>query len=212
MCITIGVGYAQRKQVVRDYHKGAVEAIPNSQMPGKITYSYVVDEEGNNLKDGALSIKCGLTNYKFVLSPYTIVLNGSFVVNTNYSKGNLNGAFSAYYKLNGTGTTIFGTSKDGNSSSMTGNFTNGVPNGAFKITRNGEIKTTVVANYKNGDLVGAYNCSLFDDDSRLVKYSGSLSQSGKMVGTWNLNGINAQFQNGVLISQSTQDKSTPPPL
>ena len=210
LCLMASVCFAQRKQTTDDYVKGAVETIPYSNMPGKMTYGYIVGEDGTVLKDGALSIKCGLTNYKYTLSPYVVTLNGSFTLNTTYAKGRLNGAFSSYYKLNVTGTTFLGASQDGISSSMTGNFVNGVPHGAFKVTRNGALKTTLTANYKNGILVGPFACSLLDDDSRFVKYSGTLTQSGKFTGAWKFNDRNAVFQNGVLISETYQNKATKP--
>jgi hypothetical protein len=190
LCFISSISFAQRKQATDEYSKNAVEAIPYSSMPGKVSYGYIVDEDGTNLKDGPFSIKCGLTNYKFKLSPYVVTLNGSFTVTTTFSKGNINGPFSAYYKLNVTGTTLAGVSKDGISNSMTGSFINGVPNGAFKVSRNGEIKSSLTANYKKGILVGAYSCSLFDDDAKLVKYSGTLTQSGKFTGAWKMNDFN----------------------
>ena len=210
LCLMASVCFAQRKQTTDDYVKGAVETIPYSNMPGKITYGYIIGEDGTVLKDGALSIKCGLTNYKYTLSPYVVTLNGSFTLNTTYAKGRLNGAFSSYYKLNVTGTTFLGASQDGISSSMTGNFVNGVPHGAFKVTRNGALKTTLTANYKNGILVGPFACSLLDDDSRSVKYSGTLTQSGKFTGAWKLDDVNAVFQNGVLISSTHKNVATKP--
>ena len=210
LCLMTSVGFAQRKQATDEYHKGAVEAIPYSSMPGQMSYGYIVGEDGTNLKDGPFSIKCGLTNYKYTLSPYLVTLNGSFTVTTAYTKGKLNGAFLANYKLSVSGATILGSSKGGISNSMTGNFVNGVPNGAFKVSSNGEIKTSLTANYKNGVLVGAYSCSLFDDDAKLVQYSGTLSQNGEFIGAWKMNGRNAQFQKGVLISESDSKTSTRP--
>lgn len=212
LCFISSISFAQRKQATDEYSKNAVEAIPYSSMPGKVSYGYIVDEDGTNLKDGPFSIKCGLTNYKFKLSPYVVTLNGSFTVTTTFSKGNINGPFSAYYKLNVTGTTLAGVSKDGISNSMTGSFINGVPNGAFKVSRNGEIKSSLTANYKKGILVGAYSCSLFDDDAKLVKYSGTLTQSGKFTGAWKMNDFNCQFQNGVLISETNGKTSTKPAI
>lgn len=96
---------------------------------------------------------------------------------------------------------------------MTGSFVKGVPHGAFRVAYQGlERKTSLTANYKNGVLVGAYSCSLLDDDARLAKYSGVLTQEGKFTGEWNLNGVNAQFQNGVLVYKKGDNVSTRPAL
>ena len=65
LCFISSISFAQRKQATDEYSKNAVEAIPYSSMPGKVSYGYIVDEDGTNLKDGPFSIKCGLTNYKF---------------------------------------------------------------------------------------------------------------------------------------------------
>lgn len=201
---------AQRQQVTEDYHRGAIESIPYSQMPGKVSYGYIVSEDGKTLKDGPYSIKCNKSNYQYSATPYTVTLNGNYTLNTTFSKGNLNGNFSAVTNLNVTIASRVSSKKESFTSTMTGSFVDGVPHGAFKISRNGEIKTTVAANYKNGILVGAYSCSLLDDDSRVAEFSGTLTQDGLFNGAWKFNSDNVVFQNGVLISKTNSKESTKP--
>ena len=200
---------AQRQTVSEEYIKDTWE-IPYSQMPGKLNYGYIVNPDGKHIKDGAYSIKCALTNYKYNYSIHTIVYNGSYSLTTTFKNGSLNGALTSNYKLAVTGSSFLGFDKGNISASMTGNFVNGVPNGAFKVTRNGELITSLTANYKNGKLVGAYSCSLVDYDSRVQKYSGTLTQDSKFTGIWKFNDESMTFSNGVLISKSSKDMSTPP--
>ena len=69
------------------------------QLVGKMTYTYVVSEKGESLKDGPLSIssKCGPTQVS--VWPYTVKIQGSYTSSANYSKGNLNGAVSSNYSV-----------------------------------------------------------------------------------------------------------------
>lgn len=201
---------AQRQQISTDYVHSVFKNIPWS-MYGKMTYSYVANEIGQSVKDGPLFINCKINDkidtyldYRYV----SLSIVGQATVNATYSNGNLNGAISSNYKTTGTQngkTEIF-------TASMKGHFTNGVPNGNFVVNRNAVLKTSLNANYKNGILVGAYSCSLLDDDSRAVKYIGTLSQNGKFTGLWNLDGSKATFQNGVLVSESHDNYTTRPAL
>lgn len=212
LCFITSISLAQRKSVTDDYHTDVIDGIPYSSMPGKVSYGYIVGEDGRNLNDGPYSIKCALTNYKYNAARAAVTLNGSYVLNTTYSKGNLNGALSFSCKLNYTATNRAGSRTEGVSSSMTGGFVNGVPNGAFNINRNGDLKSSLSCNFKNGDLVGAFSCSLLDEDGNVRKYNGSLTQTGKLTGAWKFNDTNLQFQNGVLISKSDNGVSTRPVL
>lgn len=197
---------AQRQQISTDYVHSVFDDIPFN-MSGKMTYSYVANEIGQSVKDGPLSINCDINtkldtylNFRHVL----INIVGKATVNATYSNGDLNGAINSNYKA-----TL--TEKGKNeviTASMRGNFTNGMPNGNFVVNRKTNLKTSLNANYKNGILVGAFSCSLIDDDSHAATYSGTLSQNGKFIGQWNLNGKKATFQNGVLISESYDNYTT----
>ena len=197
---------AQRQQISTDYLHSVFGDIPFN-MNGKMTYSYVANEIGQSVKDGPLSINCNI-NRKFdtYKNFRQIVINivGQATINASYSKGNLNGAINSNYKA----TLTEHGKNEVMTASMRGNFTNGVPNGNFVVNRKANLKSSLNANYKNGILVGAFSCSLLDDDSHEATYSGTLSQNGKLIGLWNLNGKKATFQNGVLVSESYDNYTT----
>ena len=200
--------FAQHQQMSVDYMNDAFSSLPFN-MHGTMTYSYIVDEYGNNIKDGALTINCKVNK---TFEGWTdrwyeeVTVNGQSSVKATYKQGKLNGVINSNYKA----TLSDGIKNDNMTASMTGSFLNGVPNGSFIVKRNIPTKATLSANYKNGVLVGGFSCSLLDDDSHLAEYSGTLSQSGQLTGVWNLNGTKATFQNGVLISESTNEYSTRP--
>ena len=52
---------AQRQQISTDYVHSVFEDIPFN-MSGKMTYSYIVGEDGKHIKDGALSINCKIND------------------------------------------------------------------------------------------------------------------------------------------------------
>ena len=207
--VLIGVyAFAQHQQISVDYMNSTFSSLPFN-MHGTMTYSYIVDEYGNNIKDGALTINCKVNK---TFEGWTdrwyeeVTVNGQSSVKATYKQGKLNGAINSNYKA----TLSDGIKSENMTASMAGSFLNGVPNGSFIVKRNIPSKATLSANYKNGVLVGAFSCSLLDDDSHLAEYSGTLSQSGQLTGVWNLNGTKATFQNGVLISESTNEYSTRP--
>ena len=201
-----GLTLAQRQQKSEDYMNSAFDDIPFN-LYGKLNYGYIVGDDGKNLKDGSLTAKCsinekieGLTDNGYE----RVNIVGTFNMNANYQKGMLNGSISSNYKV--------ALNNENKTASMSGSFLKGVPNGNFVVKRHLGLKTTLNANYKNGILVGAYSCSLFNEDNRVVKYNGTLTQNGKLNGKWNLNDDIATFQNGFLISISSKDKSTKPAL
>lgn len=198
---------AQRQQITTDYVHHVFEGEVPFKMAGKMTYSYVANELGQSVKDGPLSIDCDINETLDGFLDYRrVVLNidGRATVNASYSKGALDGAINSNYKA----TLTEKGKSEVLTASMRGNFTNGVPNGNFVVNRNAYIKSSLNANYKNGILVGAFSCSLLDDDSHVAKCSGTLSQNGKFIGLWNLNGRKATFQNGILVSESYDNYTT----
>lgn len=213
LCCVVSTTFAQRKTITESWDKNPASEIylPACVLPGKITYGYVIGDDGGVLKDGPVSIKCSLVNKKTYISPYTVTINGSYALNTTFSKGNLNGAFSSTYKTKLDGYIIVSKDAVNVSATMKGTFAKGVPNGEFRITRKGaNYPTTVTANYKNGKLVGAFSASLMDEDAMAQKYSGSFTQSGKFTGHWTMNDVSADFINGVLISKRYNNKATKP--
>ena len=205
--------FAQRKQLTKEYSKNtSLVAIPS-----KLTYSYIIGEDGANQKDGSLSIQGSLSNMRIDRYPYTFTINGSYSVKANYSKGWLHGAMSVSQRLPVTKySRSTGTETMTQSISMTGNFANGQPNGAFNVKYSEEWNFSAAVNYKNGILVGPYSVSCLDDDSKAAIVKGTLTQDGKLNGTWqyeiSIDKGTMQFQNGVLISKSTEKNSTKPSI
>ncbi len=206
---TIGESFAQRQKITESYLMRT--DINNVVFEGNKTYYYIVGEDGGQLKDGQYTISCPQASYSISVFPYTYKLVGSYNMTANHSKGKLNGAISSNFKM-----TV--TSSNGQSyneyQTITGNFTNGVPNGTFIVNAKRTLITKLNATYKNGILVGAFSCDVLGWDNLPHKYSGTLTQSGKLNGTWTYLGGTMLFQNGVLISDNDTDKgkSTPPAI
>ena len=198
MCASISIASAQRKTAVKEYYKDSPLA-PAGTMSGKITHGYVVDAKGEQLYDGPLSIRCAVVNQKVYVASQNVVINGTYSVATNYSKGKINGALSSIYKLNAVG----GSNKGAMSATLTGTFLNGVPNGAFRVSSNTDYPASLSATYKNGRLVGPFSCSYVNSSTgRLVKNSGTLTQNSKFTGTWtfiNEYEVHTSFINGVRV-------------
>lgn len=221
VCLLLSVfSFAQRKSMSVDFYKDTDYG--TIQLVGKMTYTYVVSEKGESLKDGPLSIssKCGPAQVS--VWPYTVKIQGSYTSSANYSKGNLNGAVSSNYSVS---VNKLGRNPESGVDKITfsGYFKNGLPHGAFKVSRSDSRKSSLTANYSNGALVGTYSCNLLDEDGNVRKISGSLTQSSKPTGSWSvqsgdLRNKSMTFQNGILISEtvvsnsalSPENYSTPP--
>ena len=62
LSLFIGVSaLAQRQQISVDYTNTTMNEMPFN-MSGKMTYSYIVGEDGQHVKDGALSINCKIND------------------------------------------------------------------------------------------------------------------------------------------------------
>ncbi len=209
------VALAQRKTITKEYYKDSPLGIAGN-MSGKITYGYIIDSEGNELKDGPLSIRASTVNEKVYVYPYSAVLNGSFTVTATCVKGDLNGPFSSSYKLTATGASIFGDKDKGSiTATITGSFSNAIPNGTFNVKSNVDFPASLTATYKNGKLVGPFNCSYRNGNGLVASHKGTLTQNSQLTGTWTFSEavtIVANFINGVLISESKDGKSTKPAI
>ena len=170
-------------------------------MFGKKTYSYIVDEDGDHINDGAWSANCSI-NETWRDGYTSVKIVGRSTITANFKKGNLHGPIKSTWNA----TLTQGSRSDKHSASMSGAFLNGLPHGHFTVSRKTQLKTTLNANYKNGVLVGAYSCSLLNGNE-VAQYSGTFTQTGKMNGPWKLGSNTAQFQNGILISESTKYRS-----
>lgn len=198
---------AQRQQVTEFYRPPL-----DVPMEGKITYSYIVGKDGDNIKDGPLSIKASLNNFQRYVQLQKMTINGNYNLTANYKNGNMNGALS----LNSRTTYTHGSRSQVESFTLNGNFKDGIPNGNFVANYVTTVEAKMNVNYNNGKLVGPY---MVDYSTALVDreaIKGTLTQNGELTGRWDFNYIDERFTytflKGVRLSSSGKDSSTPPAL
>lgn len=198
---------AQRQQVT-EFYRPPLD-IP---MEGKITYSYIVGKDGDNIKDGPLSIKASINNFERYVQLQKMTINGNYNLTANYKNGNMNGALA----LNSRTTYTHGSRSQVESFTLNGNFKDGIPNGNFVANYVTTVEAKMNVNYNNGKLVGPY---MVDYSTALVDreaIKGTLTQSGELTGRWDFNYIDERFTytflKGVRLSSSGKDSSTPPAL
>ena len=198
---------AQRQQVTEFYRPPL-----DVPMEGKITYSYIVGKDGDNIKDGPLSIKASINNFQRYVQLQKMTINGNYNLTANYKNGNMNGALA----LNSRTTYTHGSRSQVESFTLNGNFKDGIPNGNFVANYVTTVEAKMNVNYNNGKLVGPY---MVDYSTALVDreaIKGTLTQSGELTGRWDFNYIDERFTytflKGVRLSSSGKDSSTPPAL
>ena len=198
---------AQRQQVT-EFYRPPLD-IP---MEGKITYSYIVGKDGDNIKDGPLSIKASINNFQRYVQLQKMTINGNYNLTANYKNGNMNGALT----LNSRTTYTHGSRSQVESFTLNGNFKDGIPNGNFVANYVTTVEAKMNVNYNNGKLVGPY---MVDYSTALVDreaIKGTLTQNGELTGRWDFNYIDERFTytflKGVRLSSSGKDSSTPPAL
>ena len=191
--------FAQRQQTSEDYSYDY-----HFLIPGKLTYGYVVAEDGRTLKDGNYSINCKLDEKKI----NNQWISGTYKLNATFVKGNLNGAVTSDHRL-----TLKDISVGTKNAVITfkGNFKKAIPDGNFVISNDFGIPVKLNVNYSNGKLVGAFS---YQGANSTV--TGTLNSQSKPTGAWKIKRATSStdytFQNGVLISEKTKDRSTPPAM
>ena len=155
---------AQRQQVTEFYRPPL-----DVPMEGKITYSYIVGKDGDNIKDGPLSIKASLNNFERYVQLQKMTINGNYNLTANYKNGDMNGTLS----LNSRTTYTHGSRSQVESFTLKGNFKDGIPNGNFVANYVTTVEAKMNVNYNNGKLVGPY----------MVDYSTALVDRGQADGT-----------------------------
>lgn len=198
---------AQRQQVT-EFYRPPLD-IP---MEGKITYSYIVGKDGDNIKDGPLSIKASINNFQRYVQLQKMTINGNYNLTANYKNGDMNGVLT----LNSRTTYTHGSRSQVESFTLNGNFKDGIPNGNFVANYVTTVEAKMNVNYNNGKLVGPY---MVDYSTALVDreaIKGTLTQNGELTGRWDFNYIDERFTytflKGVRLSSSGKDSSTPPAL
>ena len=169
-------------------------------------YSYIVSDDGERIMNGPISIS-GQQNETY--GPVTIT--GTYLLNASAKQGNLNGAMSVKANYHGVKTLINGQQVEDYAYSFSGNFLNGIPNGTFTVKATNYGSSTVT--YKQGVLVGAYNVKEVISD-RILTINGSLNDTGKMVGVWNIESMGDvevwEFVNGIRIRLSSKHSESTP--
>ena len=81
-------GFAQRKQTTEE----CTVHLDGIAFGGKMTYGYIVDEDGEHIRDGALSIIVNNRENSFYENDYrNFKLVGNYKLNANFQKGLLHG-------------------------------------------------------------------------------------------------------------------------
>lgn len=179
---------------------------PFTDFTAPMKYSYIVSDEGERVMHGPISIS-GKQSEKYG----NVTITGSYLLNASAKKGDLNGAMTVKANYHGVKQLFRGQEVEDYAYSFSGSFLNGEPNGTFtaKATNFGSSTAT----YKKGVLVGAYSVNEILDD-RILRIKGSFSDSGKMIGVWDIEILGDksvwEFVNGTRIRVSSkQEESTP---
>lgn len=220
LVFAFGITYAQRKQASETFVLNQ-KVPPFGNVDGKLTYGYVVDDDGSQLKDGSYIINASKKNGSYGSSWESVDWsNCSYRLSANFSKGDLNGALSMSYKATLTAHKGRRSETHTYTSSITGNFLKGVPNGTFVVNNDLETKSSLTATYKNGIFTGNYKVSCIDDRGsysfRPTHLKGTLDSQGRLTGLWTYdffgNKGTMEFVNNILVSQSAGKMSTKPAL
>lgn len=204
--------FGQRQQVSEAY-------TPSTGFPmsGNRSYSYIIGEDGSNLKDGVFSItaKPEAFSVRKGYVTYKLSGDGSYKVNTSFKNNMLNGAFTFSYNITMTSQDIRGGSGiEKHSVSYVGGFSDGLPHGLFNIAYNTEYTIKLKAQYDKGTLVGAYSCTCINDGLPVI-INGVLSSKGELIGKWTTQDIKGhttyEFQNGILIRESNDESGSTKP-
>ena len=167
-----------------------------TDIPATHTYAYKVSDEGERIYHGNFEI-VGEKN----LSANGVVFRSSLTAKGSNVDGSLNGPISTSLTVytNGRGMRM------NSNSTMTGTFKAGLPNGTFvcKMEVDGQIQESASASFKDGKLVGAYNC----DGNK-----GTFDASGRLNGVWIYKNNEYEFIKGVLIRASLPNSETSPAM
>ena len=182
---------------------------PKLNVSGTRTYSFHPNDRGEKVYDGVYTITGKDVYTDLVDWPYKYSLTVSLKMSASHNnQGNLHGPISA----NWSHSQVYNNGKTNKLDlTFSGNLNNGLPHGAFNVDYSDEIKAYAKVNYNNGKLVGKYTIAGLTDDGVDI-ISGTLSSDGQLTGTWDINGIQQTFVNGVMVSKIDRDYTTPASL
>lgn len=169
-------------------------------------YSYTVSNEGERIKNGPIIIS-GSQNEQYG----NVTITGSYNLSASAKEDKMNGAISINAKYHGVKQLYRGQQVEDYVYSLSGNFSNGVPNGTFtaKATNFGSSTAT----YKNGTLIGAYSVNETIDE-RIVNIKGAFNDGGKMIGEWRFEVLGDmstwEMVNGIRIRISSRNQESTP--
>lgn len=210
--LNCAIVFGQRQQTTEDYNPSPA-GFPTT---GKKTYSYIIGEDGKKLKDGSFSIsaKPDILVVDKGFSRYAVSNNGYFKLNTTFVKGNLHGALTSSFGITVTKQGLAGNASESQSMTFSGNFSDGLPHGTFNIKYDTDSNDKLVATYNKGVLVGSYSSSgIYKKLPCIVK--GTLTSKGELTGKWTIEDLKShiyEFQNGVLIRETSEKEATKPAL
>ena len=197
-------GFAQRKQTTEE----CTVHLDGIAFGGKMTYGYIVDEDGEHIRDGALSIIVNNRENSFYENDYrNFKLVGNYKLNANFQKGLLHGPMTMNANFKGDVRNYLERKQGSLTWSFQGNFANGLPHGNFNIQYNGETPRKLIATFNKGVLVGQIKC-LYLDKGIYSEGNYSMNSKGELHGKSG----SMEFINGVLVNKTSSGKSTPPRL
>ena len=188
-CSSLSYGQQLKTYVNKNYETSC-------GVPGTLTYTYYESSNGDYVKHGKYSVNASETRPKYWSSTLKEYVTSStkYSASANFKDGWLDGTLTVTV----TNTESTASKKGTSISSLTANFKDGMPHGAWKMTRTTDGKKTysISANFSNGVLVGSfvlndYLKGQFDDDGF---YTGKwIGKNGRSENEYN-------FTNGVYVA------------
>ncbi len=178
---------------------------------GTEKYTYIVDDSGDKIINGTYSF---VGQKKMKDSRTDFVAN--YKLNTQIKNGFLNGTYSQAATYTGkTWSWSKGWEPFNASSSFTGSFKDGKPNGTFSYVYKDGTDYRGSATLKDGKFIGSYKYIGKGEHGAFITLTGQLTNDGKLNGQWKHKDAGRFdntlfFQNNILISLSRTNYDTPP--
>lgn len=165
-------------------------------VPGTLTYTYYEGSNGDYVKHGKYSVNASETRPKYWSSTLKEYVTSStkYSAIANFKDGWLDGTLTVTV----TNTESTASKKGTSISSLTANFKDGMPHGAWKMTRTTDGKKTysISANFSNGVLVGSFALN----DYLKGQFDDNGFYTGKWIGKNGRSENEYNFINGVYVA------------